>query len=430
MNTATDSPASRISATASPAFSDYEFGAPGRVSPVAGAASMHELVSRASELAVELKARAPQTERERRVSDEVTAKFREAGFFKLMQPASYGGYEYGFTAFIDIISELGRGCPSSSWGCSLGAVHQWLIGTFPKEAQEDVWGKDRNAIACCSYAPSVKAEAAPGGYKVQGKWLWCSNVDNSQWALLGVMFPADDEIPQPHAGFVLVPRTQWEIEDNWFVAGQAGTGSKAILIDTPAFVPKHRKLTFAQASSNNPPGARVNTNPVYRIPFLSAVPVCLVSPLLGAAQGAVDAFIEMAASRVTRGAVAGGGNRLCDFFPVQQRLGEATALLDAAKLMIYRDTADVERHAQRGEAVNVDLRIRNRRDHAFAARMAREAVDGIFSCVGGNGLALDQPIQRLWRDANAISKHISLNWDAVGSMTGQHLLGLEPKGQY
>jgi alkylation response protein AidB-like acyl-CoA dehydrogenase len=309
-------------------------------------------------------------------------------------------------------------------------VHQWLIGTFGPEAQEDVWGQDRDAIACCSYAPAAKAEAAPGGYTVQGKWLWCSNVDNSQWALLGVMFPADDEIPQPHAGFVLVPRDRWDIEDNWYVAGQAGTGSKATVIARPAFIPRHRKLTFAQASSNSPPGAAVNANPVYRIPFLSAVPVCLVSPLLGAAQGAIDAFIEMAASRVTRGAVAGGGNRLCDFFPVQSRLAEATALLDAAKLMIYRDTADVERHAQRGESVNVDLRIRNRRDHAFAARMAREAVDGIFSCVGGNGLALDQPIQRLWRDANAISKHISLNWDAVGSMTGQHLLGLEPKGQY
>jgi len=36
----------------------------------------------------------------------------------------------------------------------------------------------------------------------------------------------------------------------------------------------------------------------------------------------------------------------------------------------------------------------------------------------------------MWRDTNAISRHISLNWDAVSSMVGQYLLGLEPKGQY
>jgi alkylation response protein AidB-like acyl-CoA dehydrogenase len=62
--------------------------------------------------------------------------------------------------------------------------------------------------------------------------------------------------------------------------------------------------------------------------------------------------------------------------------------------------------------------------------LAQQGIDGLFSAVGGAGLSLDQPLQRMWRDANAISKHISLNWDAVSSMVGQHMLGLEPKGQY
>lgn len=404
--------------------------APGRLSPVAGAPSIDELIARARAIAATLAQRAWQTEADRRVSEEMTAQFREAGFFKLMQPARFGGYEYGFSAFADVISELGRGCTSSAWGCSLGAIHQWLLGTFPLQAQEDVWGEHPEAILCGSYAPTVKAEKADSGWTVQGKWHWASNVDNSQWTLLGVMFPPDEKTPAPHAGFVLVPRSQWSIEDTWYVAGQSGTGSKTVMIDQPTFVPSHRRLTFAEASSNNPPGAQANTNPLYRIPFLSAVPVCLVAPLLGAAQGAIDAFIEMAASRVTRGAVAGSGSRLCDFFPVQTRVAEATAQLDAARLLIFRDTAQVEALVMAGHQISVAERLRNRRDHAFATRLARDAVDSVFSCVGGNGLGLDQPIQRMWRDANAISKHISLNWDAVGSMCGQYLLGLEPKGQY
>jgi alkylation response protein AidB-like acyl-CoA dehydrogenase len=402
----------------------------GRKSPVKDAPSIEKIVACATELVPMLRARAQRTEQERRVSEETTRAFHDAGFFKLMQPARYGGYEYGFTAFIDVVSELARGCTSSSWGCSLGAIHQWLVGTFPEEAQDDVWRNDPSAIVCGSYAPATMAEKVDGGYLVQGRWLFASNVDNSQWALLGVQFPAEEKGAPPSAGFLLAPRSEWAIEDNWHVAGQSGTGSKAVVIDKPIFIPQHRKLSFAEASSNCPPGSRVNTNPIYRIPFLSAVPVCLVSPIIGTAQGAVDELIELAGTRVTRGAVAGAGNRLSEFFPVQSRLAEASASVDAARLLLYRDTAQVEQMAAEGRIISVEQRIRNRRDHAFAARLSRDAVEAVFASVGGAGLALDQPIQRMWRDANAISRHISLNWDAVSSMVGQYLLGLEPKGQY
>lgn len=404
--------------------------APGRASPVPGAPPLNRIVSAAQELVPVLHRKAQATEQARRVSTEVTELFHAAGFFKLMQPARFGGYEYGFTAFIDVISELGRGCTSSAWGCSLGAIHQWLVGTFPEQAQQDVWGGDPSAIVCGSYAPAATAERVDGGYRVNGHWKFASNVDNSQWALLGVHFPPEEKGRPPSAGFLLAPRSDWTIEDNWHVAGQAGTGSKTVVIEQPTFIPEHRRLTFAEASSNAPPGTQVNKNPIYRIPFLSAVPVCLVSPLLGTAQGAIEAFVDLCGTRVTRGAVAGGGNHLSQFFPVQSRLAEAAAAVDAARLLLYRDTAEVEQIAARGEAISVDKRIRNRRDHAFAARLSHSAVEGLFASVGGAGLALDQPIQRMWRDANAISRHISLNWDAVSSMVGQHLLGLEPKGQY
>lgn len=422
MNSRTDLP------NAIQAHEDFSW-APGRSSPVPDAPPLSSIVAAATALRPYLRERARQTELDRRVCDEATEAFRAAGFFKLMQPARYGGYEYGFTAFTDVISELGRACTSSSWACSLGAIHQWLIGTFPVEAQDDVWSKNPNAIICASYAPVVKAERVDGGYTIEGKWMWASNVDNSQWAMVGVQLPGEDG-KTLQAGFLLVPREEWEIEDTWYVAGQSGTGSKTVVVNKRTFVPEHRKLTFAEASSNMPPGCKVNQNPIYRIPFLSAVPVCLVAPLLGTAQGAIDEFVEMASVRVTRGAVAGGGNRLSEFFPVQSRLAEASASLDAARLLIYRDTAGVEQMAADGRIITVDERIRNRRDHAFAARLSRDAVEALFASVGGAGLALDQPIQRMWRDANAISRHISLNWDAVSSMVGQYLLGMEPKGQY
>jgi alkylation response protein AidB-like acyl-CoA dehydrogenase len=404
--------------------------APGRSSAVAGAPSLDSILEKAKDLRPYLREHGQETERNRRISEETTQIFKDLGFFKLLQPARYGGYEYGFTGFMDLIAEIGRGCTSTAWGCALGLIHQWLLATLPKQAQDDVWLENPQAILCGSYAPATHAVRVDGGYLIKGKWSFASNVDNSQWALLGVHFPVTSPTDKPSAGFLLVPRKDWDIEDDWHVMGQSGTGSKSIVMTTDVFVPEHRKITFAELSSGNPPGLKDNPHPIYAIPFLSAVPVCLVAPILGTLQGAIDTFIELCESRVTRGAVAGGGNSLRDFFPVQSRLAEACASLDAATLLINRDTTQVEQMAMGGVTINIAQRIRNRRDHAYATKLAQQGIDGLFSAVGGAGLTLDQPLQRMWRDANAISKHISLNWDAVSSMVGQHMLGLEPKGQY
>ena len=86
--------------------------------------------------------------------------------------------------------------------------------------------------------------------------------------------------------------------------------------------------------------------------------------------------------------------------------------------------------AAAGQPITVEVRLRNRRTHAFAVKLLVQAVDAVFYGSGGNALALERPLQRFWRDIHAAGVHISTNWDAVATMYGQHALGLEPKGQY
>src|SRR6202041_3122384 len=122
---------------------------------------------------------------DRRVSAQTMEDFRRAGFFRLMQPARYGGFEYGFTAFMDVIIELGRACTASAWNCAIGVSHQWLIAGFPDQAQEDVWLENRAAFACVSYAPTGSTPRAEGGVLAEGRWEFVSNADNSGWAIVG-----------------------------------------------------------------------------------------------------------------------------------------------------------------------------------------------------------------------------------------------------
>jgi resorcinol 4-hydroxylase (FADH2) len=388
--------------------------------------AISELLLRARAIADVARERAQQTESARRVGDDIIAHMRQADLFRVMQPRAFGGFEYGFDVFAQVEATLASGCGSTGWVYGLLASHQWLIACFPEAAQQEVW-RDRSALAAGTYAPVARAVAVDGGYMVSGSGGFCSGCDNAQWQFLGGMIPQPDGPPQP--GFFLLRTADITIDDNWHTMGLAGTGSKSIVADN-AFVPIHRALAFAELANATSPGMRAQANPLYKQSFLAVLPIAIVAPVLGMAEGALAAFLDEAKVRTTRGAVIGGNRRMAELTTVQMRVAEAAACIDAAKLLMFRDLAEASDMATSGVAISMDVRLRNRRDQAFCVRLCIQAIDALFLAAGGAGLFLDHPLQRFWRDAHAAGSHISLNWDSTGSMVGQYMLGVEPKGQY
>jgi alkylation response protein AidB-like acyl-CoA dehydrogenase len=395
-------------------------------SPLPAVPDAAELKKRAGHIAAIARERAVEIELARRVPGDLVDMMREAGLFRILQPGRYGGFEYGYDVFVEMVATIASGDGSTGWVYSLGAVYQWMIACYPPEAQDEVWQGDSRAIAAASWAPAGKAEPRAGGYGLSGRWSFASGCDNAQWGLLAGMMPLSDGV---RPGFFLVPRRDFEIDDDWNPMGLAGTGSKTMVV-ADAFVPAHRTITFAQFLTGQVPGAAVNLNPLYRQPMMAVVPQCLVAPPLGMARGALKAFVEQTAGRTTRGAVAGSHNRMMEFATVQMRVAEATASIDAAELMMLRDLRETSETVAAGRQVDVAMRMRNRLTHSFATRLLVQAVDAVFLAGGGNALGLHHPVQRFWRDIHAAASHISLNWDTVGAMYGQHVFGLEPRGQY
>ena len=153
-------------------------------------------------------------------------------------------------------------------------------------------------------------------------------------------------------------------------------------------------------------------------------------PLLGAAEGALADFVDMAKVRATRGAVTGGANRMAEFATVQARVAEATGSIEAARLLTLRALENALAAAYAGQQSELDLRLRNRLSQSFSARLVVQAIDALFQAAGGQGIFTAKPIQRAWRDIHAGAVHVSLTWDAVSTMYGQYAPGLDPKGQY
>ena len=73
------------------------------------------VLERARALIPVLAARSGETESRRRVPDETIADFHNAGLFRVLQPARFGGLELDFDVFATITKELARGCASSAW---------------------------------------------------------------------------------------------------------------------------------------------------------------------------------------------------------------------------------------------------------------------------------------------------------------------------
>jgi alkylation response protein AidB-like acyl-CoA dehydrogenase len=228
----------------------------------------------------------------------------------------------------------------------------------------------------------------------------------------------------------LVRASDHAIDETWNVVGLAGTGSKTLVLDD-VFVPAHRVLSFAETTSGETPGAQLYAgNAAFAIPMLCNIPSCLASTAVGAAAGALDDYLARTSKRVTRGAVAGSNNRMAEFPTIQLRVAEAAASVDAARDVLLRDLRERAHTVRVGASVSVTDRIVSRRGQAFAVSLAIRAAEALNASTGGQGLDLANPVQRAWRDVNAVGRHISMNWDAVGTMYGQMALGLPPQGQY
>jgi resorcinol 4-hydroxylase (FADH2) len=398
--------------------------------PFGSRPSVGDLKLRVASASSQIKARAHTTEKSGRVPSENILSLREIGYFDIVKPRAFGGYEYDFDVLVDLNIDLAKACASTAWVGGLLAAHQWLIASFPGQAQHDVWDTNSNALACGSYAPATRAVASSDGYTLTGRWSFASGCDNAQWSLCAALLPSRTETDRSTPAFLLVPASDYVIDDTWNVVGLSGTGSKTLQLKD-VFVPEHRVLTFSETTSGKTPGALLRPeNPSFSIPMLCNIPSCLASVAVGTAAGALEDYLEATSERVTRGAVAGSNNRMAEFPTIQLRVAEAAASTDAAREILLRDLRDRAMAVQADRPVSIEDRIVSRRGQAFAVALAIRASEALNASTGGQGLDLANPVQRAWRDANAVGRHISMNWDAVGTMYGQLALGLTPQGQF
>ena len=373
-----------------------------------------ELLERAAGLVPGLRARAGLAEELRRLPAETVADLLASGLYRIGVPRRFGGLDVGYGLALDVAAELGRGCAAAAWCYCLWTAHAWLVGYWPRAAQEEVFG-DGPDVLCSSSLNTGKSEcaAAPGGYRLSGRWEFSSGCDFAGWMMLGI----------PGAGprsWALLPRADWRIADTWFVSGLRGSGSKDVVVDG-AFVPQHRVLDVTTAGDGDWSGWELHGQARYRAPIPALLGWDLAAPMVGMAQGMLDEFTER-----LRG--TSGPGRTAESAAVQLRLSQAAAETDAARAVLGRDVGEILRKAAAGERFTPLERARFRRDKAFVAQLCWQAVDRLFGLSGGHALFDSDPMQRLHRDAQAAAHRDGLVMDLGGVQYGRAALGLAAEG--
>ncbi len=221
-----------------------------------------------------------------------------------------------------------------------------------------------------------------GGYQVTGQWDFSSGCDAANWVLLVGNGP-DGQL------FMMLPRSDYAIEDTWFVSGLRGTGSKDIRVEN-AFVPEYRTVSIQDMREARTPGRKVHDTAHYRIPLRCLLTFTLASPVWGMAQGALDMFEAHIRDAVS----ARDGKKRAEASHIQMRLGEASAEVYMARLILHHDTQEIFARARCGGMPTLEERARYRRDQAYMAKLCVQAVNRLFEVSGGQSIHEASAIQR------------------------------------
>ncbi len=214
------------------------------------------LIERANALVPRLRERGEATSAARQIPAETIADFWDSGIWYLLKPKKFGGPEVRVDTVFEIASVLSRGDGSAGWVWTVMGVHDLFLSLFPEQAQQEYWAKDRT-LSASSFAPSGKITPADGGFRLSGKWSFCSGIDHADWMLLAAMAGMiSTNPPIPDIRFALVPIGQCRVIDDWHVMGLRGTGSKSVVVED-VFVPAHRVVANADLMAGTSPGASV-----------------------------------------------------------------------------------------------------------------------------------------------------------------------------
>ncbi len=382
--------------------------------------SAEELLARARAMIPALKARAKACTADRNVPAETIAEMQDAGFFRILQPKRWGGFEMHPNAFFGVQKALAEGCMSTGWMYGVLGCHPYELALFDDQAQADVWSDDNAMLVSSTYQPVGKVEHADGGFYLSGRWGFSTGSLHCGWVLLGAIVPPKAEGDAPDMRTFLLPRSDYRIDpESWQVFGLQGTGSHDIVVDR-VFVPEYRTHRAVEGFLCDNPGQKLNDGPLYTLPWAQVFIRSVSTAAFGGARAAIDAAMAIMESRISTNT---------------GKASKADPILHAAISAAHAQTLEMELTqktafdelmalAEAGEPIPMEKRALFAYQSSTVVRRLARLVDDMVQLLGGRAVYMSSDIIQPWLDLNAARAHVANDpnnrtADVVGTMLGQ-----------
>jgi alkylation response protein AidB-like acyl-CoA dehydrogenase len=387
--------------------------------PEADTVTREILIGRARAMVPALRERALRTEEARRLLPETVQNFTEAGFFRIVQPKRYGGFEMGIDVLEEVVIEVGRGCGSSAWCLAILGGHTWWSGLFEEAGQDVLFGDDGHVIMATNLSGNGRCRRVEGGYELSGRFVYLSGCDVANWLCVGAMLEEEGVEPQDAQWFYMAVRPEdVTIVDDWQMLGLRGTGSKSVTAES-VFVPECLALSQAAVADQDPPGRHVHANPFFGAPMLAFLSIETTGTAVGIARQAVEVLEELGASKPVRTREAGLTGATQSTLPAfRRRLAEAKSLANAAQVLLLDEArklvATMQEYGPQGRKLEQHEVFEYGTASARLVDLCVQAVDHCFAAAGTSSTFLGNPMERCWRDMQMLSTHNVYRLDLMG----------------
>ena len=374
-----------------------------------------EIIRRAEALKPMVRDQAEESEQRGYHSEELFHEFCKAGFYRMLQPRRFGGYEFDLPTFWRAMVQISEGDPGTGWCLTLATHHAWVIGShWPEQAQREIFGPEGDFRAPHRALPAGKVRPVEGGYLVDGTWDYCSGVPYSTHFMGNGLIESPDPDARPEICVAVVPPGQYTMLDDWGGGAQLGmqsSGSQSVKVEN-VFVPEHWVFRGGLNAHPGPTaGTELHGNPMFLGMIYGVYHAGLVLTQVGAARAALAEFER---SITTRPTYFDPSVMRFEHHDFQRTYGLARGMAESAETLLYaigeRYHELAGRWAQTGEVFSRDDDSLLWSMAQQAGRLASETVELLWRSASSSSAKRGQRMQRLFRDVAMYRQHIAAQY--------------------
>lgn len=357
-----------------------------------------EILAIAGRIVPDLVARQAETEQRTYYAPDTHQAFVNAGFYRILVPRRYGGYELGVDTFIRVVQTLTAACPSTGWMYCLGAAHALAAASlFAERAQAELFAGG-DFICPATVAPTGTARrSGEDGWHVSGTWNYCSGSPYATHFMGHALVTRPEGEPVPL--LFVAPRECWRVMDDWGTQlGLRGSGSHSITIDG-AYIPDRFTLPYhlSQADVTSGTEGRRLHGPQYGGGQLSFMVIEDAVLALGMAQAALSAYEQLMEQRSTIFPPIVPRREDADF---QQWYGTAAGLIATAEAAVHQVVTQWQELSAGPPAdITAERELRMAAVCHEVTRLCWRAVaEYLYPTAGSSAVRRGERMERVWRD--------------------------------